>query len=52
MHQQVPDSVKEGIKIVYVDNVAQVIAEAFEGMPIADKVDSLGLVPLEEANVY
>lgn len=48
---QVPDSVKDGIEIVYVENVAQVIKEAFAGSPIVDKLDELNsvLVPLEEA---
>ena len=48
---QVPDSVKDGIQIVYVENVAQVIKEAFAGTPIVDKLDELNsvLVPLEEA---
>lgn len=43
---------KEGIEIVYVENVGQVIAEAFKGTPIVDKLDGLRevLVPLEEAS--
>ncbi|KAK4050081.1 ATP-dependent Lon protease pim1 [Microbotryomycetes sp. JL201] len=47
----VPESVKEGINIVYVENVAQVIREAFAGQPIVDKLSGLDevLVPLEEA---
>jgi Lon-like ATP-dependent protease len=46
----VPASVKEGIQIVYVENVAQVIAEAFAGTPIVNKLGELNnvLVPLEE----
>ena len=37
--------------LVYVENVAQVIKEAFAGTPIVDKLDELNsvLVPLEEA---
>ncbi|GAA5829245.1 hypothetical protein JCM11251_004981 [Rhodosporidiobolus azoricus] len=44
-------SVKEGIEIVYVENVGEVIREAFAGQPIADKVDGLRdvLLPREEA---
>jgi hypothetical protein len=38
---QVPDSVKEGIEIVYVENVGEVIRQAFVGQPIADKVEAL-----------
>ncbi|KAM0788230.1 hypothetical protein ACM66B_001384 [Microbotryomycetes sp. NB124-2] len=47
----VPESVKDGINIVYVENVAQVIQEAFAGQPIVEKLSGLDevLVPLEEA---
>ncbi|KAL8287042.1 hypothetical protein RQP46_004048 [Phenoliferia psychrophenolica] len=50
IEHNVPASVKEGIEIVYVENVAQVIAEAFAGTPIAERLDGLKevLVPLEE----
>ncbi|KAK4701239.1 ATP-dependent Lon protease, partial [Phenoliferia sp. Uapishka_3] len=50
IEHNVPASVKEGIEIVYVENVAQVIAEAFAGTPIADRLEGLKevLVPLEE----
>ncbi|ORY88801.1 Lon protease C-terminal proteolytic domain-domain-containing protein [Leucosporidium creatinivorum] len=51
IEHNVPDSVKEGINIVYVENVAQVIEEAFEGHPIVEKLGGLNEVlrPLEEA---
>ncbi|SCV67494.1 BQ2448_5105 [Microbotryum intermedium] len=41
IEHNVPESVKEGIEIVYVENVSQVIKEAFEGHPIVDKLDGL-----------
>ena len=51
IEHNVPDSVKEGINIVYVENVAQVIEEAFAGQPIVEKLSGLNeiLRPLEEA---
>lgn len=51
IEHNVPESVKEGINIVYVENVAQVIREAFAGQPIVDRLSGLDevLVPLEEA---
>ncbi|GAA5887332.1 hypothetical protein JCM6882_002495 [Rhodosporidiobolus microsporus] len=47
----VHNSVKEGISIVYVENVGEVIKEAFAGQPVADKVDALRdiLLPREES---
>lgn len=47
-----PDSVKEGIEVVYVENVAQVIEHAFAGQDIVNKLDELKqvLVPLQEAS--
>ncbi|SGY16232.1 BQ5605_C012g06813 [Microbotryum silenes-dioicae] len=41
IEHNVPESVKEGIEIVYVENVAQVIREAFEGHPIVDRLEGL-----------
>lgn len=41
IEHNVPESVKEGIKIVYVEHVSQVIAEAFEGTPIVEKLGSI-----------
>ncbi|KAK4058298.1 ATP-dependent Lon protease pim1 [Microbotryomycetes sp. JL221] len=51
IEHNVPESVKEGINIVYVENVAQVIKEAFADQPIVEKLSGLDevLVPLEEA---
>lgn len=46
---QVPESVKDGIEIVYVSHVSQVIREAFAGSPIAEKAPSLDS-GREEAN--
>lgn len=42
---------KEGIEIVYVENVGEVIQHAFAGQPIASKVDALRdiLLPREES---
>lgn len=50
IEHNVPDSVKEGINIVYVENVSQVIREAFEGMPIVEKLEGLNelLIPIEQ----
>ncbi|KAI5477102.1 serine-type endopeptidase [Pseudohyphozyma bogoriensis] len=50
IEHNVPESVKEGIEIVYVSNVAEVIAQAFAGTPLVDKLDGLNsiLVPREE----
>jgi len=50
----VPDSVKDGIKIVYVSDVRQVIKEVFDGHEIVQKLDGLGMIPLEtvkDANI-
>ncbi|SCZ93420.1 BZ3500_MvSof-1268-A1-R1_Chr6-3g08648 [Microbotryum saponariae] len=41
IEHNVPESVKEGIEIVYVENVAQVIREAFEGHPIVERLEGL-----------
>ncbi|GAA5935616.1 ATP-dependent Lon protease PIM1 [Sporobolomyces koalae] len=51
IEHNVPASVKEGIEIVYVENVGEVIQQAFEGQPIAAKVDALRdiLLPREES---
>ncbi|GAA5872748.1 hypothetical protein JCM16303_006818 [Sporobolomyces ruberrimus] len=51
IEHNVPASVKEGIEIVYVENVGEVIQQAFEGQPIASKVDALRdiLLPREES---
>lgn len=51
IEHNVPESVKDGIEIVYVENVAQVIREAFQGMPIVERLSGLDevLVPLQEA---
>ncbi|GAA5835085.1 hypothetical protein JCM9279_007196 [Rhodotorula babjevae] len=37
----VQESIKEGLEILYVENVGEVLKIAFEGKPIADKVDAL-----------
>ncbi|BGP00917.1 Lon protease [Rhodotorula toruloides ATCC 204091] len=53
IEHNVPESVKEGIEIVYAENVAEVLREAFAGSPIADKINSGALndilIPREEA---
>lgn len=51
IEHNVPASVKDGIEIVYVENVGEVIQQAFEGQPIASKVDALRdiLLPREES---
>ncbi|GAA5876394.1 hypothetical protein JCM1840_006010 [Sporobolomyces johnsonii] len=51
IEHNVPASVKEGIEIVYVENVGEVIKQAFAGQPIADRVDELRdiLLPREES---
>ncbi|GAA5983815.1 hypothetical protein JCM11641_005203 [Rhodosporidiobolus odoratus] len=51
IEHNVPASVKEGVEIIYVENVGEVIQHAFAGQPIADKVDNLRevLLPREEA---
>ncbi|POY72470.1 hypothetical protein BMF94_4296 [Rhodotorula taiwanensis] len=51
IEHNVPESVKEGIEIAYVENVGEVIRHAFAGQPIADRVDELRsvLLPREEA---
>ncbi|GAA6034851.1 hypothetical protein JCM8097_009332 [Rhodosporidiobolus ruineniae] len=47
----VKESVKEGIEIVFVENVGEVIQHAFAGTPLADRVDRLKdtLLPRQEA---
>ena len=37
IEENVPESVKEGIKFVYVEDVRQVLQEVFKGEPIADR---------------
>jgi Lon-like ATP-dependent protease len=37
IEENVPESVKEGIKFVYVEDVRQVLQEAFKGEPIAER---------------
>lgn len=51
IEHNVHDSVKEGIEIVYVDNVAEVIQQAFPNSPLVDRLDGLNaiLLPREEA---
>ncbi|GAA5953274.1 hypothetical protein JCM21900_004471 [Sporobolomyces salmonicolor] len=51
IEHNVPASVKEGIEIVYVENVGEVIKQAFAGQPIANRVDELKdiLLPREES---
>ncbi|GAA6051653.1 hypothetical protein JCM3770_001213 [Rhodotorula araucariae] len=46
----IPNSVKAGLQIVYVDHVGEVIREAFAGYPVAARVDRLDavLAPREE----
>lgn len=46
-----PDSVKDGIEIAYVENVGEVIRHAFADQPVASRVDELRsvLLPREEA---
>jgi len=47
----VPDSVKEGIEIVYVSNVREVLYEVFGTLPIADRWKD-GKYPLELLDLY
>ncbi|KAL7413995.1 Lon protease C-terminal proteolytic domain-containing protein [Mrakia frigida] len=47
----VPDSVKEGIQIVYVSNVREVLYEVFGTLPIADRWKD-GKYPLELLDLY
>ncbi|GAA5975856.1 hypothetical protein JCM10908_005304 [Rhodotorula pacifica] len=51
IEHNVPESVKEGIEIAYVENVGEVIRHAFAGQPIAERVEELRsvLLPREEA---
>lgn len=37
IEENVPESVKEGIKFVYVEDVRQVLQEVFGGEPIAER---------------
>ncbi|BGP14322.1 hypothetical protein JCM10213_004449 [Rhodosporidiobolus nylandii] len=52
IEHNVPASVKDGIDIVYVENVGEVIQHAFAGRPVADKVGNLRdvLIPREAAD--
>jgi len=49
IEHNVPASVKEGIELVYVENVAQVIEHAFKGQPIVQRLDKISsIVPMEK----
>jgi hypothetical protein len=50
LFSQVPDSVKEGLDIVYVDDVREVLKVVFadRAPDLVSRLDSLPLVPLEE----
>lgn len=37
IEENVPESVKEGIRFVYVEDVRQVLQEVFKGEPIAER---------------
>ncbi|KAF9003681.1 Lon protease C-terminal proteolytic domain-containing protein [Cyathus striatus] len=44
IEENVPESVKTGIRFVYVENVREVLAEVFKGQPVIEKwKDTLGL---------
>ncbi|GAA5860063.1 hypothetical protein JCM8547_003079 [Rhodosporidiobolus lusitaniae] len=53
IEHNVPQSVKEGIEIIFVENVGEVIKHAFAGQPIAERVDNQALkdvlLPREES---
>ncbi|MBW0472720.1 hypothetical protein O181_012435 [Austropuccinia psidii MF-1] len=48
IEHNVPESVKEGIDIVYVEDVRDVIRHTFEGHPIVDKLNQLDMIELEK----